>query len=68
MEASNCENQNCVQQGEVTLENRDSRALLNMVICLPHNLTLELLTPAETQSRLLELYEQEAAAQPEAEP
>lgn len=68
MEASNCENQNCVQQGEVTLENRDSRALLNMVICLPHNLTLELLTPAEAQSRLLELYEQEAAAQPEAEP
>ena len=62
MEASNCENQNCVEQGEVTLENRDTRVLLNMVICLPHNLSLELLTREETETRLLELYEQEHAA------
>lgn len=62
MEASNCENQNCVEQGEVTLENRDSRALLNMVICLPHNLSLELLTLEEAQAQFLELYEQNEAA------
>ena len=62
MEASNCENQNCVEQGEVTLENRDSRALLNMVICLPHNLSLELLTLEEAQAQFLELYGQNEAA------
>ena len=62
MEASNCENQNCVEQGEVTLENRDTRILLNLVICLPHNLSLELLTPEEAQSLLLDLYGQDEAA------
>lgn len=56
MESSNCDNQNCVDEGEVTLDNRDSRILFNMVICLPHQLSLELLTPAEAEERLLELY------------
>ena len=56
MESSNCDNQNCVEQGEVTLENRDARVLFNMVICLPHGLSLELLTRAETEARLLEMY------------
>ena len=55
MESSNCENQNCVQQGEVTLENRDTRVLLNMVICLPHNLRLELVTREEAQRFLEEV-------------
>lgn len=64
MEASNCENQNCVEQGEVTLENRDTRALMNLVICLPHNLSLELLTPEEAQAVLLELYERSGEAEP----
>ena len=56
MESSNCDNQNCVEEGEVTLENRDSRVLFNMVICLPHGLSLELLTRAEAEARLLEMY------------
>ena len=56
MESSNCKNQNCVGQGEVTLENRESRPLFNMVICLPHNLSLELLTRDEAEARLLEMY------------
>ena len=56
MESSNCDNQNCVEQGEVTLENRETRLLFNMVICLPHGLSLELLTRAETEARLLEMY------------
>ena len=56
MESSNCDNQNCVGEGEVTLENRKSRILFNMVICLPHQLSLELLTPTETEERMLELY------------
>ena len=56
MESSNCENQTCVEQGEVTVENRDTRPLFNMVICLPHNLMLELLTREEAEVRLTELY------------
>ena len=61
MESSNCDNQNCVEEGEVTLENKDTRILFNMVICLPHQLYLELLTPEETRTSLLHLYtEQEA--------
>ena len=56
MESSNCDSQNCVEQGEVTLENRETRLLFNMVICLPHGLSLELLTAAEAEARLLEMY------------
>lgn len=47
MHSSTCDNQSCVQQGEVTLENRDMRVLANMVICLPNEVILEVLTPAE---------------------
>ena len=54
MESSNCENQTCVQEGEVTLANRDTRVLLNMVICLPHNIRLELVTREEAKSFLLQ--------------
>ena len=36
-----------MQQVEVTLENRDSRVLANMIICLPNEVILEVLTPAE---------------------
>lgn len=56
MESSNCDNQNCVQQGEVTLDNREQRLLFNMVICLPHELQLELLTRTEAEAQLLEMY------------
>ena len=47
MEEANCEGQDCVMQGEVTLENREERILWNMIICLPHELTLELITREE---------------------
>ena len=67
MESSNCDNQNCVGEGEVTLENRDSRILFNMVICLPHRLSLEFLTPAETESQLKKLYSEQEAYQAELE-
>ncbi len=62
MASSNCDNQVCVHEGEVTLENRDTRVMLNMVICLPHNLKLELLTRAETEALLTELYAHSEAA------
>ena len=42
MESSTCDNQDCVDQGEVSLENMDERMLMNMVICLPHQLSVEL--------------------------
>ena len=61
MKSSNCDNQNCVDEGEVTLENRNTRLLLNFVYCLPHNLSLQLVTPDEARGMLLGLYaEQEA--------
>lgn len=62
MAASNCDNQSCVQQGEVTLLNREARLLFNMVICLPHNLRLELLDRAETEALLTALYAEAEAA------
>ena len=67
MASSNCDNQICVQEGEVTLENRETRIMLNMVICLPHNLKLELLSRAETEALLTELYTEAAAMQGTAE-
>ena len=47
MEESNCEGHDCINEGEVTLENREERVLWNMVICLPHQLSLELITRDE---------------------
>ena len=50
MHSSTCENQDCVQQGEITLENKDTRVLFNMVVCLPNQVSLELLTADEAQA------------------
>lgn len=47
MEDSNCEGHDCINEGEVTLENREERVLWNMIICLPHQLSLELITREE---------------------
>ena len=47
MESSTCENQDCVEQGLVTLENRSERILGGWVICLPNLVYLELYTPEE---------------------
>ena len=52
MEEANCEGQDCVGEGEVTLENREERVLWNMIICLPHQLSLELITREEALSLL----------------
>ena len=52
MEDANCEGHDCVKEGEVTLENREERILWNMVICLPHQLSLELITREEAISLL----------------
>lgn len=47
MHSSNCDNQDCVGQGVVTLENKDLRILGNWIICLPHQLSVELFTAEE---------------------
>ncbi len=49
MEEANCEGHDCIGEGEVTLSNREERILWNMVICLPHRLSAELITRAEAE-------------------
>ena len=44
---SDCEGHDCIEEGEVTLENMQDRLLWNMVICAPHRLTLSLYSPAD---------------------
>ena len=55
MRESSCDNQDCVEQGIVSLENKDTRVLQNMVICLPNDVVLELYTPEEIAAMLLEM-------------
>ena len=52
MKSSTCENHDCVQQGEVTLDNKDARILGNMIICLPNQVTLELYSDQELRDSL----------------
>lgn len=47
MEESNCENHDCIDEGTVTLANREERLLGNLVICLLHQLMCELVTREE---------------------
>ena len=52
MEDSNCEGHDCINEGAVTLANREERILWNMVICLPHQLSAELITREEALQML----------------
>ena len=47
MESSTCANQDCVGEGEVTLENYKMRILGTYIVCLPNEVTVEMI-PAET--------------------
>jgi len=47
MESANCDNQDCIKQGTVNLVNKETRILGNMIICLPNQVVLELMTPEE---------------------
>ena len=47
MKEANCDNQSCINQGTVTLNNAETRVLGNMIICLPNQVVLELVTPQE---------------------
>ena len=48
MASSTCDNQLCVQQGEVTVDNYQQRILGASVLCLPNNVDLELVVPSHT--------------------
>lgn len=52
MAESTCDNQDCIYQGTVSLENRETRVLQNMVLCLPHNVTLLMMTQEEIRRAL----------------
>jgi len=43
MESSTCENQDCVMQGEITLDNYKTRVLSTYVICLPNDVSIEMI-------------------------
>lgn len=43
MESSTCENQDCVGQGEISLDNYETRILSTFVICLPNEVTIEMI-------------------------
>ena len=58
MDSSTCDNQDCVMQGEVTLENKDERVLMHMVLCLPHNVSVELYSMEELQEMLAQSSQQ----------
>ena len=57
MTESDCEGHDCIEEGEVTLENMQDRLLWNMVICAPHRLTLSLYTPEEAEALSRQLME-----------
>ena len=50
MHEANCDNQDCVEQGEVTLENKDTREGGSYIICQQNFVTLRLCTRAELEA------------------
>ena len=52
MAESNCRNQDCLRQGSVTAESAGLRPLGGKIICLPHQLVLELVFEDEESIRL----------------
>lgn len=47
MHSSTCANQDCLKQGDVTLDNYQSRVLSNWIICLPNQVSVELVVEEE---------------------
>lgn len=41
MDHANCENQDCVHMGEVTLDNLELRVMGGFIVCLPHKVSVE---------------------------
>ena len=64
MESATCDNQDCVEQGVVTAENRKTRILGNTIVCLPHRVLLELFTADELQEIGFPVPENQASGAP----
>lgn len=47
MHSATCHNQDCIKQGEVTLDNYKSRVLGSWIICLPNQVSVELVAGDE---------------------
>lgn len=45
MEQADCENQDCVHMGEVTLDNLELRVMGGFIVCLPHKVSVEVRAP-----------------------
>jgi len=52
MAMSTCDNQDCVEQGLVSLENKSERILQNLIVCLPNEVSIELYSREEMQAML----------------
>ncbi len=44
MHSANCPNHDCIRQGMMTMDNIDTRVFQSWITCLPHELSLELIT------------------------
>lgn len=62
MKSSTCENQDCVQQGTVTVDNYKERILYNMILCLPNQVYLELYSPEDLTALLAQWAAEDAQA------
>jgi len=60
VESASCDNQDCVEQGLVTLENKEERVLRNLIVCLPNEVSVELFSAEEMMQMILDA---QAAAQ-----
>ena len=60
MAESTCDNQDCIYQGTVTLENKNERVLQHMILCLPNEVILELYTYEELQQLMPDWLEAQA--------
>lgn len=58
VESASCDNQDCVEQGVVTLENKEERVLRNLIVCLPNEVSVELYSGEEVAQMLIEQSQQ----------
>jgi len=65
MASATCENQDCVHQGEVTVQNRGTRILGSLIICLPNQVEVALYTFEEMEALLNDAFAASGAREAE---
>ena len=58
VESASCDNQDCEEQGVVTMENREERVLRNLIVCLPNEVSVELYSAEELMLMLQDAQQQ----------